>query len=186
MEYQLSVDRNHLLEGLKRFRIPRKIRRSQKAVLGFDGKFFSIEALNCIFVARASGKWPGNACVSAQFVCALALGLPAGDPVNVVCDGEHLRLGTLTIPCTWQPVSETLLDAPAAPDWIESLSLKYRASRGHIAVKRLAPEIAKAERKLATLITKVAKSLAPLGVTEKDIQALIEDRLTERYAAGHR
>ena len=185
MEYQLSVDRNHLLNGLKRIQIPRKIRRSQKAILGFDGRFFSIEALNCVIVASAYGMWPGNACVSAQFVCALALGLPAGDPVNVVCDGEHLRLGTLTISCTWQPVSETLLDVPAAPDWIEALSLKYRASRGRILADRLAPEIAKAERKLAAVISKVAKSLAPLGITEKDIQALIDERLVERYA-GHR
>ena len=34
------------------------------------------------------------------------------------------------------------------------------------------------------LIARVAKSLAPFGVTAGDIENLVEHRLEERYAAG--
>jgi hypothetical protein len=44
-------------------------------------------------------------------------------------------------------------------------------------------EIKKAERKLALLTARVARSLAPLGVTEHDIRELIENRMAKRHAA---
>jgi hypothetical protein len=70
---------------------------------------------------------------------------------------------------------------PAAPDWIEALSLKYRASRAQILSAKLTKEIAQAEHKLEILIRKVGKLLAPLSVTESDIRTLIENKLSERY-----
>lgn len=182
MEYQLTVDRYDLSEGLKHFEIRRKVRPSQKAILGFDGRFFSMEALDRVIVAKAEGTWPGIAYVSATFVVALARVPLAVDSVVVTCDGERLRLGPLTVSCTWQPVSHTLLKLPAAPDWVEALSLKYRARRSQILTDGYEFDIENAERKLTKLIIRVAKPLAPLGVTEQDIRSLIEGRLAERYA----
>lgn len=144
MQYELRVNQNDLLEGLKRFapRNSRELRKLQKtlakvrgkpmALLGFDGKFFSIEALDRVIAAKAEGKWPGLACVSANLVVALATAPPAGDPVIVTCDKEHLRFASLTVGCTWQSVAHTLLQLPAAPDWVEALSLKYRSTRAQI------------------------------------------------------
>jgi hypothetical protein len=102
----------------------------------------------------------------------------------VRCDGDRLRFGSLTLGCEWQPVSDALLELPAVPDWVETLSVKYQASRGRILAGGYQVEIRKAERKLAMLTARIAKSLAPLGVTEQDIRALIEDRMARRFAGG--
>jgi hypothetical protein len=47
-------------------------------------------------------------------------------------------------------------------------------------------DIEDAERKLSRLITRVAKPLGSLGVTETDIRSLIERRLAERYTGRER
>ena len=183
MEYRLSVDRQHLLQGLRMFKqVPRKAQQHDRAILGFDGRFLTVEAHDKIFLAHAVGAWPGNASVSATLVHALVDNLPAGDPIVVACDGEHVQFGPVKVGCRWQPVSSSLLEVPARREWIESLALKYTLPRGRIIAEGLGSEVTAAERKLDTLIRRVAKSLAPFGVTTADVQDLVERRLAERYA----
>ena len=175
MQYELRVNQNDLLEGLKRIaprnsiearRLQKLInnkRSKPKAELAFDGKFLSIEALDRVVVDKAEGTWPGFARVSASVVVALATAPPAGDPVIVACDGEHLRFGSLTVGCTWHSVAHTLLEFPATPDWIETLSFKYRTTRSRIIKGGFQSKMRDAEQTLDKLIRRVSKSLAPLG-----------------------
>jgi hypothetical protein len=197
MQYELRVDRFDLLEGLKRIapRNSTEARRYQKlfdnkrgkpkADLAFDGKFLSIEALDNVIVAKAEGVWAGFATVNASLVVALASAPPAGEPVVLACDGEHLRFGPLTVGCTWQSVAHTLLDLPATPDWIEALSFKYRTTRARIIKGGFQSQIQEAEHNLDKLIRRVAKSLAPLGVSDQDIRTLVESRLAERFTRAN-
>lgn len=181
MDYELCLDFVDVIEGLKKFKIPRKLRPSEKAILAFDGRFCSIEALNVVIVAKATGTWPGIARFSAAAIAALATVPPGRVPFVVRITENQLRLGPVNVGCEWQPASQTLMELPAVPDWIEALSLKYRASRAQILSGKLTKEIAQAEHKLEILIRKVGKSLAPLNVTERDIRTLIENKLSERY-----
>jgi hypothetical protein len=183
MEYRLSVDRQHLLRGLEIFkRSLRKVSRPEGAILGFDGRYLTIEARNVAVLAQAVGAWPGNAHVSATLVRALIKAPPPSDPLIVTCDGQHVRFGPVKVGCTWQPVSSSLLEVPSRREWIESLALKYTLPRGRIIAEGLGSEVAAAERKLDALVRRVAKSLAPFGITTADVQELVERRLAERYA----
>lgn len=182
--YELLVDRGHFTQGLKAFRVPRKLRSSARAILGFDGSYFTVEAFDQMFVARATGVWPGNAHVSATLVAALMQAPPPGDPLVVRCDGAKVSIGSMRIDCQWQPVSQALTTAPAARDWIAALALRYLLPRGRIVTEGLAKEVEDAEHKLALLVAKVSKSLAPLGVTAEDLRSLVETRLRERYLAS--
>lgn len=184
MDYQLAVERSDLLHGLEHFKPKRKkfkMRGSQKAVLGFDGHFFSIEALDRAIAAHAEGTWPGLAYISCNALLALAIAPPDGDPVIVRCDGHRLSVGSWNVTCEWQPASQTLMALPATPDWVEALSLKYRAARGYIVAGGYDKEIRKAEKELTKIIARVTKPLSPLGITEEDLRSLIETRLAERY-----
>jgi len=71
-----------------------------------------------------------------------------------------------------------------SPEWVEAIALKYTLPRGRIFAEGRSSEARAAEKKLAVLIARVAKSLAPFGVTAGDIENLVEHRLEERYAAG--
>jgi hypothetical protein len=180
--YELIVDRGHVIQGLAAFRLPRKVHSRDRAIIAYDGTFATFEAFDDFFAARATGCWPGNAHVSAMLLRALVQALPAGDPLIVRCDGERVSIGTLRVDCKWQQVSESLTKAPAARDWVASLALAYTLPRGRIVTDGLAKEVSDAERKLAALVARTAKFLAPLGVTADDVRALVERRLEERYA----
>lgn len=181
MAYDLAVDRRELVNGLRRF-IRTEVWPSQKAVVGFDGRFFSIRAANRVIVAHAQGTWPGLAYVRANVIIAMALAPPTGEPVRIWCDGKRVRFGSFVVMCAWQPISATLLSLPAAPDWIEALSREYRTGRGQTVVDGAkVGRLVKSEQQLARLVSRAAKPLAALGVTEEDIRSLIERRLAQRH-----
>jgi hypothetical protein len=181
MAYRLAVDRRELVSGLRRF-IRAEVWPSQKAVIGFDGRFFSIKAANRVIVAHAHGTWPGLAFVRSNAIVAMALAPPEGEPVRVSCDGKRLRFGSFSVVCAWQPISITLLSLPGAPDWLEALSREYRAPRSQPCTDGgTEVHVIKSEQQLARLVSRAAKTLAALGITEQDIRSLIENRLAHRH-----
>jgi hypothetical protein len=181
MAYRLAVDRRELVSGLRRF-IRAEVWPSQKAVIGFDGRFFSIKAANRVIVAHAHGTWPGLAFVRSNAIVAMALAPPDGEPVRVSCDGKRLRFGSFSVVCAWQPISITLLSLPGAPDWLEALSREYRAPRSQPCTDGGTDlRVIKSEQQLARLVSRAAKTLAALGITEQDIRSLIESRLAQRH-----
>lgn len=183
MNYRLSIDRGHLLQGLRLFnKAMRRKHMADRAVFGFSGSYLTVDACEQAFVAQAFGVWPGKAIVSASTLFAMAQVPPDGDPIIVTCDGENFQIGTLKIPCKWQPVSMAILSHPARAEWIDALAMRYQIPRGHLIVERYGPELKQAERKLAALIRRVAKALEPLGVTTADIESLVERRMGERFA----
>lgn len=181
--YTLVADGAHFREGLKRFHGMRKPRAAERASFAFDGGFLSVDALGSVFAARATGAWPGVATCAAAIVPALAIAPPSGVQVSLRYFDGRLRVGTLTVDAAWMPVSGELLAFPAAPDWVEALSLKFRMDRARLLQSGRMAEVAAAEKKLAGAIAKAAKSLAPLGVPETDIRTLVERVLVDRWAA---
>ena len=184
MDYRLSVDRQHLLQGLRLFGKPsRRIPKDVRAVVGFDGSFLTVDVGEIAFVAHAVGAWPGNAIVAPAVVHALAKVPPPEDPVIVTCDGKHLHIGPIKVACQWQPVSATLLAPSCQAEWQEALALKYTLPRGRIIAEGRGSEVKAAERRLAAVLRRVAKTLAPMGVSLADVETLVERRLAERYAS---
>jgi hypothetical protein len=181
MAYDLAVDRRELVNGLRRF-IRADVWPSQKAAVAFDGRFFSIKAANRVIVAHAQGTWPGLAYVRANVVIAMAMAPPEGEPVRVSCDGKRLRFGSFAVMCAWQPISATLLSLPAAPDWVEALSREYHACRAQATLGGNPPDRLRSEQQLARLVSRAARPLAALGITEEDIRSLIQRRLAQRLA----
>lgn len=180
----LLSDGMHLREGLKRFRAMRAPRKSDRASFAFDGSFLSIDALGSMFAARATGAWPGVATCTASVVLALVKAPPVGAEVELGYADGHLRVGALAVTAEWKPVSGELLALPAAPDWVETLSLNYRVHRARLLQSGRLREVEAAEKKLAATIAKAAKALAPLGVPEPDLRRLVERVLEERWRAG--
>jgi hypothetical protein len=117
VDYRLSVNRSHLVQGLAMVRkTVRRTRRAGHFTVGFDGTYLTIEVGSVGFVAQAVGAWPGNAVVGDSLVHALARFPPVDDPVIVACDGRHLSFGPIKVACRWQPISSALLAMPARRD----------------------------------------------------------------------
>ena len=80
-------------------------------------------------------------------------------------------------------MSATLLAPSCQAEWQEALALKYTLPRGRIIAEGRGSEIKAAERRLAAVLRRVAKTLAPMGVSLADVETLVERRLAERYAS---
>jgi hypothetical protein len=178
MRYELIVDRRELVNGLRRF-IRKEVWPSEKAVIAFDGRFFSIKASNRVIVAHAEGTWPGLAYVRSNAIIALALAPPDSEPLRICCDGKRITFGTYAMICAWQPISATLLSLPATPDWVEALSRGYRSTSARNRTCEATPGTltTKSEQQLARLVAQAVKALSELGIAEEDIRSLLEKRL---------
>lgn len=185
IECRLAADRGHVLHALKTFgKLVRQVKPKDRALIGFDGACLTLEAQDARFFAHATGSWPGTAIVGATLVHALATAPPADDPIVVSCDGEHLQFGPLKVACKWEPISETALSRPALPEWMEAIALKYTLPRARIAAEGCEGELKAAERHLAAVVQRAARSLSPTGVTIEDVTALVEKRLAQRYGGS--
>ena len=191
MVCRLAVHRGHLLEGFRALQPTRKPSKRAlrenlraKALLAFDGRFLSIEAFERTIVAGAEGDWPGLATISGNALLALVMAPPGGDPLIFEYAEGRLKVGTWAVSCEWQPISHKLLDLPAAPDWVETLALKFYATRAQILAGGYDPQIRLAERQLDKLVKRTVKGLSAFGVTEQDIRSLIETRLAQRYVSA--
>ena len=184
--YALLADGAQLREGLKRFRAMQTARKSERAHFAFDGAFLTVDALGCAFGVRATGSWPGTARCSTSTIAALAAVPPEGVEVALSYEQRRLRIGTLTVASEWTPVSGALLALPAAPDWVEALSLKYRVHRSKLLHSGCLKEVDAAEAKLDATIAKATKPLAPLGITEADVRKLVDEALAARWRGEER
>lgn len=179
----LSIDGAQLRYQLRVIaRCLSKLKSHERAVIGFDGASVTIEVRETVCFVQAIGTWAGTARVPATLVAALAASPPAGDRIEVAWDRQHLRLGPLKVEAEWIPISTGLQRTPAAPDWLRGIALRYGKSRGELMREGLVPEVTAAERKLAQLIRRTAKSLASIGVSEDDVRKLVLGRLSERFA----
>ena len=77
-----------------------------------------------------------------------------------------------------------VLARPPQAEWLEGIALKYTMPRARIIAEGRGSEVKMAERKLTALVRRVAKALAPMGVTADDVTLLVERRLEERYQVG--
>jgi hypothetical protein len=182
MTYELSVDRAHL-DYAWRLLAPRirRIKAAERAILGFDGRCLTIEVRNAMVHAQAVGVWPGNAVVSATTIAALTAAPMAGDRVTVSCDLESVKFGPLKVGCVWQPISEKVMDLDPVADWLCGIAIKYTMSRGQIVSEGLTQDVAVAEQKLAAIVKRAAKTLAPIGISASELEWLIEFWLEHHF-----
>ena len=180
MVAKVTIGQAEFRLAIERFKTRRKVKPREMAILGFDGRFFSIEALGLVAAMHSEGLWPGLATFPAAYIAALAKVPPKEDPVIISCDESRVHIGTLSISCSWQRMSDTLLEIPGAPDWLVLLSTKYASSRGQILAAGIQQEIDNAERKLSRLLDRAAKPLEILGITGADLRPLVEAKLRGR------
>lgn len=182
MTYELSVDRAHL-DHAWRILAPRirRIKAAERAILGFDGLCMTIEVRNAMTHAQAVGVWPGNAVVAATTIAALTAAPMLGDRVTVSCDQENVKFGPIKVGCVWQPISDKVMDLDPVADWLRGIAIKYTKSRGQIVSEGLTREVELAEGKLAVIVKRAAKTLAPIGISAPELERLIEFWLEHHF-----
>ncbi len=158
----------------------KKLALSPEALIAFNGGFLSFEVGELVAAVRAEGEWHGRASISAQMLGVLALAPPIEDPVAIAYDGDRLKISTVTMHCNWEQDGAHLIQRVENPGPLDLLALDRTVSRAEIHGTDLGKRITQAKRTVEGSVTKAAKLLTNLGITENDLWDLIEIQVKAR------
>lgn len=174
----LQVSRAEFVAATKPF--SKKRAKLDRALLAYDGTFLSIESGEITAVMHATGEWHGQATFSPSILRALATVPPAQDPITIFYADGHLLIGSMTIACDWRRESQSMIEDIENPSLLDLIAMERTMSRGELAGTELGKRIRSAQQKMERRLKNAAVQLEELGITENDLRALVEQRLSAR------
>lgn len=174
--------RKDLIEALKPLRrIVRKKDWDSPAVVSMEGQALKVAFVGGAVSIPAEGSWAGEVRVPTLLFVRLAVnlpkGIPAGDPLPIEVREDRLYVGTAWGRCVWQAAFGSEIPLPLDPDFMTLLKLPSRYSEDRLERAGLLPRVREAQERSRRLVRKAADVLSPLGVTESDLQRLVQERL---------
>jgi hypothetical protein len=157
-----------------------KRRKLGPVLLAFEGGFLSIESGEATAVMHATGKWHGRAKISPQSLRAIATVPPNQDPLTISYADGHLLVGNMTIACEWHTVGEALIQNLENPSLFDLLVMERTLPRSELKGTERGHRILDAVEQADKRIRKAMSQLTELGITEAEIRALVETRISAR------
>lgn len=77
----------------------------------------------------------------------------------------------------WQAAFRSEIELPLDPDFLTVLRLPFQHSNDRLERAGLMPRVREAQERSGRLVRKATEILWPLGVTEEDVQGLVQDLL---------
>ena len=178
MSNRLQVSRTEFVSATKPFAAKRA--KLDRAILAYDGSFLSIESGEITAVMRSVGEWHGPATFSPTILRALATVPPAQDPIKISYADGHLLIGSMTIACDWRRESQPMIEAIENPTLLDLVAMERTMPRGELAGTELGKRIRSAQQKMERRLKNAAAQLEEMEITENDLRALVEQRLSTR------
>lgn len=174
----LQISRTDFVSATKAF--ARKRAKLDRALLAYDGTFLSIESGEIAAVMRSTGEWHGQATFSPSILRALATVPPAQDPITISYADGHLLIGSMTIACDWRRECQSMIEDIENPRLLDLVAMEQTMSRGELAGTELYERIRSAKQKVEQHLKKALAQLEELEITESELRALVEFRLSKR------
>jgi hypothetical protein len=132
--------------------------------------------------AAARGSWGGEAVVPGPFVANFSRSLPDADPVAVRVERGRLKIGIVSVACTWHPRVAPRIPLPVNAELPHVLRIALEHGWEEIQRAGLEDVVSEAEEKRDALIERALRVLEPLGVEYEDLWELVDSTLRRRFA----
>jgi hypothetical protein len=149
-------------------------------LMAFESGFLSFESGEVTVVMSAAGDWQGRAVFSPEILRALATVPPDADPIPIAYADGHILIGGMTIRCEWSLPRQELAREIENPGLIDLLALGRTLTRAEIRGSELGKRIRSATAMTERRIKNAANQLAELDISEREIRALVEARISTR------
>lgn len=153
-----------------------------EAILSFDGACLHLDMPGGGFVVPASGEWPCQVRIPAQWILTLAALPPRCDPIVFRLEGGCLHVESSSVACIVQGPWRAQIQLPVnvSPGMFVALSLRY--SPEDIAASGLTEKVAKAVARFEGHVRSAAEPLVPYGVTMDILRGWLENHIRNNAA----
>ena len=177
---ELRVTLPDFKRAMRFFRNIENTRPAQLALISCDSGFMAVEVEGQAIVIHADGEWNGRAIIGARYLVALHRSPPIENPIVIRYADDRLRISTLSIPCDWSKVSDAFIQRTENPTMLDLLAFDRAMPRAEIYATGIAGRIIFAKKEAPKLTKKAARILAPLGISEGELAALVESHIQAR------
>ncbi len=130
--------------------------------------------------APATGNWGGEVCVPARLIWSIAMEPPPGDPVRMEVRDGRLCIGSLSLSCSVmnsrEPAEKKTVEGPRIDsELVKILRFRYVYSLEELQKNGFFRDVVKAEEKAYKLVSRAAKILAPLNISELDLWRMVKE-----------
>lgn len=150
---------------------------SSESVVRFSGGELHVSCAGREFSTPASGRWPGEARVSASLWVALAKVPPTQDPLSIAVLDGRLRVGSSSTPCRWQKDGLARVDVPLGATLLDILRLGVRHDPDMLRQSGVDRVITQARADADRRLKEAARMLSPLGISLPQLTVLLNMRV---------
>lgn len=104
---------------------------------------------------------------------------PTGNPIVIEYKDEKITVGNFTMGANWNTAVARRITIPKDADWPDVLLASNEMSKAQASLPIDSMRRRTAQTELNNRIARAASELAPLGITQSDIRALVEVRFLE-------
>jgi len=176
--YRLEVDATEFRAVLKRLKRFARGMRDKSVRLSYTGGNLALAAPGITITIPAEGRWPKTVRVTAKLLIMLIKVPPPGDdPVVLSFDGERLSIADCSMGASIDKDSRPRVDVLPSRRLCDLLRMGARWSYQDLRKEGFMKEVRKAQDRRDLLLARAAKILSPLGIEEKDLRELLDQKL---------
>lgn len=171
--FQLSVDSQTFMTGLRAPCRSIRVKSSEEAILSYDGECLHVDLPGGGMAVPAKGTWPGQVRVPAKWFQMMVKIPPEQDPIVFRVEDNQLHVENTSITCavqgSWRAMIQLPVNAPAGM----LLAIALRCSPEEIAASGLTERVNKAREQFEQKILIASKSLKDYGLPPDKLRELV-------------
>lgn len=175
----LAVEKKPFLEALKSLRISIRARQKDEATISFENGFVHIKLLDSVVRVPATGCWTGSARVVARTLIPIVTFPPDPDPLPLRFHDERFFIAGWSVNGTWHGDEWDEFGLPENANCLDMAALRRRFTEEELDDSGLLQNVRNAEKTIRAQVAQAAKALGPVGITEGDLQGLVERKLDD-------
>lgn len=162
-----------------------RVSQQGEAVVRFSGGKLHVSCGGAQFSTPATGRWPGEARVSASLWVALAKVPPTQDPLSMTVRDGRLRVGTSSAPCRWQKEGLARVEVPVGATLLDILRLGAQHDPETLRQSGVAQTVAQARADADRKLAQAARTLTPLGIGLVQLHAMLDLQIRAGSSKDH-
>ena len=180
MDNSILIKRKDFLAMLKPLKRFARKKKEEEAILSMEGGEFYISLIGITTGAPATGNWAGEVRVPARLIWGVAMEPPTGDPVGMEVRDGRLHIGSLSLSCSARnnkkPAENKMAENPLMDrELVKMLRFRHVYSLEELQKNGLFRDVVKAEEKAYKLVSRAAKILAPLNISELELWRMVKE-----------